>query len=124
MKNDEIKNRNQIRQIIKGLDQEILASENLVNDLKEQYSQTDDGILQKYQEYVDGVSERLKKYEQEALEKKRSDLAEKIEEIKTKEPMFFGRQRWVEEHNSLVLQYQETIALIKKRKKINSRPVI
>ncbi len=118
LKNDEIKNRNEIRQIIKGLDQEILASENLVNDLKEQYSQTDDGILQKYQEYVDGVSERLKKYEQEALEKKRSDLAEKIEEIKTKEPMFFGRQRWVEEHNSLVLQYQETIALIKKRKKI------
>ena len=39
-------NRNEIRQIIKGLDQEILASENLVNDLKEQYSQTDDGILQ------------------------------------------------------------------------------
>ena len=77
LKNDEIKNRNEIRQIIKGLDQEILASENLVNDLKEQYSQTDDGILQKYKEYVDGVSERLKQYEQEALEKKRSDLAEK-----------------------------------------------
>ena len=117
LKNDEIKNRNEIRQIIKGLDQEILASENLVNDLKEQYSQTDDGILQKYKEYVDGVSERLKQYEQEALEKKRSDLAEKIEEIKTKEPMFFGRQKWVEEHNNLVLQYQETITLIKNSKK-------
>ena len=39
-------------------------------------------------EYVDGVSGAKKQYEQEALEKKRSDLAEKIEEIKTKEPMF------------------------------------
>ena len=31
--------------------------------------------------------------------------------------MFFGRQKWVEEHNNLVLQYQETITLIKNSKK-------
>ena len=60
LKNNEIKNRNEIRQTIKGLDQEILASENLVNDLKEQYDKTDEGILSKYKRYVDGISDRLK----------------------------------------------------------------
>ena len=107
LKNDEIKNRNEIPQIINGLDQEIIASENLVNDLKEQYSKTDDCILQTYQEYVAGISERLQKSEQEALEKKKNDLAEKIEEIKAKQPLFFGHQKWLEEHNNLVFQHNK-----------------
>ena len=117
LKNNEIKNRNEIRQTIKGLDQEILASENLVNDLKEQYDKTDEGILSKYKRYVDGISDRLKKYEQERLENKKNDLVEKIEEIKTKEPMFFGHKKWVEEHNHLVSQYKETVNLIANNKK-------
>ena len=117
LKNDEIKNRNEIRQIIKGLDQEILASENLVNDLKEQYSQTDDGILQKYKEYVDGVSERLKQYEQEALEKKRSDLAEKIEEIKTKEPMFLVVKNGLKNTIILFFNIKKPLLLLKTVKK-------
>ena len=121
LKNNEIKALNnekiQSDQIIKGLDQEILLSENVLDNLKDQYSKTDAGILHEYNDLVDRLSKHLKKREYEALEKKNNDLVDQILAVKAKEPRFFGRQKWVNEHNDLVTQYQENLAHIELNKK-------
>ena len=123
LKNEEIKKRNEIRQVIKGLNQEIIISENVLNHLNDEYSKTDQSIIDKYNYYVEGVSSRLKEREYERLLDEQKKLEDQIDTIKEKEPnalLFWMREKWVKDHNNLIYEYQDNQEKIKKNR--NSDP--
>ena len=128
--NDAIRERNAERQLIKGLEQEIIATERLVQDLKRQKENerpqlTDtekrvlaQKIIQKFNNDVYQIASKLamnadqKQYEQvkqslEIVQRERNNLEMQMQNM-GKRPMFIGAKDWDAKHDRLKADWHRT----------------
>jgi hypothetical protein len=123
--NDAIRERNAERQLIKGLEQEIIATERLVQDLKRQkekprinplrQAQMD---IQAFNSAVDDRARKLamnadqKQYDQvkqslEIVQRERNNLEMQMQNM-GKRPMFIGAKDWDAKHDRLKADWHRT----------------
>lgn len=123
--NDAIRERNAERQLIKGLEQEIIATERLVHDLKRQkekprinplrQAQMD---IQAFNSAVDDRARKLamnadqKQYDQvkqslEIVQRERNNLEMQMQNM-GKRPMFIGAKDWDAKHDRLKADWHRT----------------
>lgn len=128
--NDAIRERNAERQLIKGLEQEIIATERLVQDLKRQKENerpqlTDTEkrvlahkIIQKFNNDVHQIASKLamnadqKQYEQvkqslEIVQRERNNLEMQMQNM-GKRPMWLGAKDWDAKHDRLKADWHRT----------------
>ena len=77
-------------------------------------------FFSKYKRYVDGISDRLKNTNKKDS-KIKNDLVEKIEEIKTKEPMFFGHKNGLKNITILFLNTKKPLILLQTIKTVQEK---
>ena len=123
--NDAIRERNAERQLIKGLEQEIIATEQLVQDLKRQKEKPRINPLRQaqmdIQAFNSAVEDRARKlamnadqkqYEQvkqslEIVQRERNNLEMQMQNM-GKRPMFIGAKDWDAKHDRLKADWHRT----------------
>ena len=123
--NDAIRERNAERQLIKGLEQEIIATERLVQDLKRQKEKPRINPLRQaqmdIQAFNSAVEDRARKlamnadqkqYEQvkqslEIVQRERNNLEMQMQNM-GKRPMFIGAKDWDAKHDRLKADWHRT----------------
>lgn len=136
LKNDEIRQRNEIRQHIKGLDHEIFASERLIEDLTKTWRKIDEdqrqkekiqdnfdpktahAVISQYEAILDAESQKIALSVQNAeIEQIEGNLGqisynkkqlERQKEELGKKPLFFSG-KWVEANNNILSKWEDLV---------------